>query len=365
MALTQVQGQMIAPSTTLTTPTLTTPNITSGLTLTGAAGTVGQVLSSGGSGSAPTWATVSSDTVGFKNRIINGAMGIWQRGTSGFGPGVYGADRWYLDGVSATSQRSTDVPSTSFQYSNEWGYPGSASCSIRQRIESLNSFDLAGQTITVSLWAKSTSGTTALSYSLDYPTATDNFSSLTNISSFVQIGASSLSTSWTYYTFTVSIPAGATTGLQLSFNRNTGGSATTRITGVQLEKGSSATSFDYRSFTTELTLCQRYFEKSFNYEQIPANGPNTSSFVTNAGLYGGYCSNNFPWGGVVYYKVTKRTGPSITTYGNSNGQGWANGGFTANAFGDSGGGTQSMTVNQQAVGGYTPVSAHWTASAEL
>jgi hypothetical protein len=35
--------------------------------------------------------------------------------------------------------------------------------------------------------------------------------------------------------------------------------ATFYITGVQLEKGSTATSFDYRPYGTELSLCQRYF----------------------------------------------------------------------------------------------------------
>jgi hypothetical protein len=35
--------------------------------------------------------------------------------------------------------------------------------------------------------------------------------------------------------------------------------ATWQITGVQLEKGSTATSFDYRPFGTELALCQRYY----------------------------------------------------------------------------------------------------------
>lgn len=44
---------------TLTAPTLTSPNITTALTLTGAAGTSGQLLTSGGSGAAPTWTTVS------------------------------------------------------------------------------------------------------------------------------------------------------------------------------------------------------------------------------------------------------------------------------------------------------------------
>jgi hypothetical protein len=37
--------------------------------------------------------------------------------------------------------------------------------------------------------------------------------------------------------------------------------ATFYITGVQLEKGTTATSFDYRPYGTELALCQRYFQQ--------------------------------------------------------------------------------------------------------
>ena len=44
---------------TLTAPTIASANITTALTLTGAAGTSGQVLTSGGSGAAPTWTTAS------------------------------------------------------------------------------------------------------------------------------------------------------------------------------------------------------------------------------------------------------------------------------------------------------------------
>ena len=58
---TTLSGSTTLPSSTsLTTPTLVTPNITTGLTLTGAAGTSGQYLTSAGSGSAPTWSTPSA-----------------------------------------------------------------------------------------------------------------------------------------------------------------------------------------------------------------------------------------------------------------------------------------------------------------
>jgi len=49
---------------TLTAPVLTSPNITTALTLTGASGTSGQVLTSGGSGAAPTWQTAGGGSTG-------------------------------------------------------------------------------------------------------------------------------------------------------------------------------------------------------------------------------------------------------------------------------------------------------------
>ena len=55
-----VNTTSLAASLSLTTPTLVTPNITTGLLLTSAAGTSGQVVTSAGSGAAPTWSTIST-----------------------------------------------------------------------------------------------------------------------------------------------------------------------------------------------------------------------------------------------------------------------------------------------------------------
>jgi hypothetical protein len=57
------------------------------------------------------------------------------------------------------------------------------------------------------------------------------------------------------------------TSAQATWSSTTG--ATFYITGVQLEKGSTATSFDYRPYGTELQLCQRY---AFNFNSTNANG---------------------------------------------------------------------------------------------
>lgn len=200
--------------------------------------------------------SISALGYGFKNRLINGSMGVWQRGTS-FSSG-YTTDRWFLSFGTATITQSTDVPS-GFKYS--MSVVGTGSPSMSQRIESVNCTDLVGQSVTVSFWAKQTTGAAASSIGLAlyYPTATDNFASI------VQIGSNMMftgTTGWVQYTATfTNLPSGAANGLQCIVFSNPSSSTTTLFTGVQLEKGSVATNFDWRPYGTELALCQRYYYK--------------------------------------------------------------------------------------------------------
>jgi hypothetical protein len=69
--------------------------------------------------------------------------------------------------------------------------------------------------------------------------------------------------------------------------------ATFYITGVQLEVGTQATSFEYRQYTTELQLCQRYYESGRGY----AGSRNADNFYL----------------GIAYFKVTKRATPTMTS----------------------------------------------------
>jgi hypothetical protein len=235
--------------------------------------------------------STSGSPFGFKNRIINGAMGIWQRGTSSSTLGAFVADRWGVTaGTSVTATRSTDVPS-GFQYS--LSLAGTNFPQTYQRIESLNCVDLPGQTITISFWAKQTSGAGAnsLAVGLSTPTAVDNYSAINTIEVTTFTG----STSWTQYaaTFT-NVSATIANGLQVLLYANTAGSATFLITGVQLEKGSTATSFDYRPYGTELALCQRYYE------------------TAGASLYVNFAISSVS--NILYgnWRVTKRAAPTIT-----------------------------------------------------
>jgi len=67
-----------------------------------------------------------------------------------------------------------------------------------------------------------------------------------------------------------------------------------QITGVQLEKGSTATSFDYRPYGTELQLCQRYFE-----------------IMENASMQGSADSATL-FIGVYRFLIEKRSAPTLT-----------------------------------------------------
>jgi hypothetical protein len=60
--------------------------------------------------------------------------------------------------------------------------------------------------------------------------------------------------------------------------------ATFYITGVQLEKGSTATSFDYRPYGTELALCQRYCHA---FSSVPLGRTRDSDTVQGPGVYMG------------------------------------------------------------------------------
>jgi hypothetical protein len=89
---------------------------------------------------------------------------------------------------------------------------------------------------------------------------------------------------------------GATSGVI-----NTNG-ATFYLTGVQLEVGTQATTFDYRSYGTELALCQRYYQKTLA-DSGGVAGFSGFNDTTTVGLF------------YYYFPVYMRTEPTLTTTG--------------------------------------------------
>jgi hypothetical protein len=235
---------------------------------------------------------------GFKNRIINGDMRIDQRnaGASGTG-GAYTVDRWaYFQTQTSkgTWQQNAGSVTPPNGFKNYLGFTSSSSYSVtssdifmfRQFIEGFNVADLNwgtanAQTITVSFWVRSSlTGTfggsvnnnaNSRSYPFSYTISvantweqktitiagdttgtwtTDNTAGVTLIFG-LGVGSTNSGTAGTWASTGYYSATGATSVV------GTNG-ATWYVTGVQLEKGSTATSFDYRPYGTELALCQRY-----------------------------------------------------------------------------------------------------------
>ena len=284
-------------------------------------------------------------TTGFKNRIINGNMIIWQRGTS-FSAIGYTADRWsFYAGTSPVVTQSSDVPA-GYRYSA--ALSGTSSTGFTQKIESNNVSDLSGQSITVSFWLKQTvgAGSNAIAISLSYATAQDNFGSTTSI------GSTNITTtsSWAYYTATFNnLPSGVTNGLQCTIVTNSGSAVAFQLTGVQLEVGTTATNFDFRSYGTELALCQRYYE-------IGGSG--------NAVTWSGNTNSGSIYYTTIKFIVNKRVNTPVITTTNVNNLGFSS---TASVV-DSG----STTFNESRLQRTSTSSVNgayfgdsWTVNAEL
>jgi hypothetical protein len=372
----------------------------------------GTLSSSGGYGAvSATTLTVNSNNIsadnslGFRNRIINGDMRIDQRNagavtTPASGPAVYTLDRWAFANISdagvATVDQDTSAP-TGFSYSYkvqtttaDATVAATDRVALVHQIEGFNTSDFgfgtaSAKTVILSFWVRSSlTGTFG-----------GNINNNGNTRSYIFNYTISTADTWEYKTITIpgdtsGTWVGATNGkgVGLLFSlmagtdfqgtvntwnaanvHNTSGAvnllgtlnATWYITGVQLEVGSVATPFERRPYGTELSLCQRYFEKTYAVGTAPAA-------VTDNGMQVENVDDGLIQRVSIRYKVTKRdNSQTVTIYNNATGA-------TASVRTNSG--------NNYAVGGayaigesgcfidYTPAagefaSFHWTVSSEL
>ena len=215
-----------------------------------------------------------------KNKIINGDFGIWQRGTSitcANNVATYVADRFavgagYSSG-STVASRQTFTPGTApvagyegsffLRVTNAAGGSPSPYLDIAQRVEDVRVF--AGQTVTLSFWAKA-----SVSTNLN-PLIRQNFGSGGSSNVDSSPTAQTATTSWARYSFTLAIPSisGKTIGTSsyLEFYLLNGfyaANQTIDIWGVQFEAGSTATAFQTATGTIqgELAACQRYYYRT-------------------------------------------------------------------------------------------------------
>ena len=269
----------------------------------------------------------------FRNRIINGAMMIDQRNAGASvtaNDGVFAVDRFKFamsQSSKGTGQKSAVAPAgfvNSLLFTSTSAYTAGAAenFNIAQYVEGFNVADfgwgtLNAQPVALSFWVRSSlTGTFGGSITNGNVTRSYPFTFTINAANTFEYKTVVISgdTSGTW-------PTDSGLGLRVFFGLGCGSSvsgtasawvaggyfsatgatsvvgtngATFYITGVQLEKGSTATSFDYRPYGSELALCQRYYST-----------PTSSRFylggalTTNAGMV------------TVYLPVTMRTSPTV------------------------------------------------------
>lgn len=291
----------------------------------------------------------------FKNRIINGSQIINQRNTTvtanSGNSTPFATDRWRATCSVATAtaftlQQSSTAPagftkSLLATVTNNTS-PSGGEVEIFYTIEGYNVADLGfgtadAKTFTLSFWVNSSvTGT----YGVGFENTAGTY---TYVGTYTVNSANT----WEQKTITVTGPTSGTfdktndRGLTLRFDLGSGSGyeqaagswvnsgstrnrtsacvtwitnsgATFYLTGVQLEVGTVATSFDFRSYGQELALCQRYYEKSYNIDVVPGTNSGPGRLIWSGSSSG---SNNAF--GQVFYKVSKRAEGTATFYTSS------------------------------------------------
>lgn len=245
------------------------------------------------------------------NYTINGNFDLWQRGISFSNPnGIYTADRYIVSNQIDTNvsvSRSTTVPNEISTYSLRFetlGTGGSSAYSdIRQTIEDINYKNLLGKYVTLSAYVKIDSSYLGVGGLIGIETdSVDSFDLSTinttnwvkvSVSSFIQTNASQVNALFRLDR------SGITTGLGYNISQ------------VKIEEGLTYTPFINRPFQQELALCQRYFEKSCDHDDILGItiGCNVNLIPTEASVVRVSTA-----GGCTRFAVPKRTTPTVTIY---------------------------------------------------
>lgn len=337
----------------------------------------------------------------FRNRIINGDMRIDQRNA---GAAVtqstaiqYCVDRFQIVGnvASKFTAQQSDVPAAVSGFTKALKITSSSTYSVgagdyfmlRQPIEGLNYADLG--------WGTANAQAITLSFKV-YSSLTGTFGGAIENSGGNRSYAFSytVASANTWTNVSVTIPGDTTgtwvtdsgLGLQLAFALGVGSTysgtagswgatryfsvtgatsvvgtngATFYITGVQLEKGSVSTPFEFRPYGAELALCQRYYETSYPAGTAPGSVSSTAP-TTNAG------SATFrAW---LDFKVVKRSSPTVVLYSSDTGASGklrdAISGSDLTALSDNAT-TSGTRVSADSVGVGNVIRWHYTASSEL
>lgn len=323
-----------------------------------------------------------------RNYLRNGSMRIWQRGPSAtftVSTGQeYNADRWAAvlaggSGSSITRQLYTG----SFRYALRYDRTAaSTDVNVRRLVQVFTTEDaiqLAGKTITLAFQARAGANYSAASGTLttriSWGTGSDEslasylagtWTGQTNIGD----SAHTLTTTDTRFSRSVSIPSNATQ-IAVEFRWTPVGTAGAAdyvdVTGVVVHPGSVLLDFPHERFADELLECQRFYNKTFDYDVQPAANLN-SILGALAGVGTGATNGdvNVNW----FFPTEMRIAPSITTFNwGSSGTSWRDAADSTNyarvvgAVGQRSVAIASSTSDN--IGGGDRVYLHAIAEAEL
>ena len=260
-------------------------------------------------------ATLGLSYITNRNVLINGNFKIDQRNAGAAQTITAGAalaytlDRWYAycTGANVTTQQIASSGENRLRFT---GLASNTAVGLGQRIEDVNCMDLAGNTATLSCKLSSTS-LTSITWTAYYANTADTFGTLASpTKTQIATGTFTITSTEATYSTNISIPAPATTGIEIVF---TGGALlgtqTLTIGDVQLEKGSVRTEFEVRPYGLELALCQRYYAKTFDNQTAPAqNAGSTNAIRAMATVTAQPIFSNWS------LPETMRAAPTVTTY---------------------------------------------------
>lgn len=316
-----------------------------------------------------------------RQAIINGNFEIWQRGVS-FSPinGQYTADRYmviYSAGggsipsvtISRNEIQMGELPNSIYSYRVSPSTAGTTAANqyyiIQHKIENGVRYLCGnGKKVTLSFWARSDipGKKIAIDSGQEYGTGGSPSSiSLLNGTSWT------LTNTWKKYsyTFTTTTLSDKVFGTNkddsltvefwmtwgTNFLTRTGSTAAESFVGagnidiaqVQLCTGEMALPFQPKSFAEELRVCQRYYEKSYDYNTF-AGAAADVNMVGGEFMSGTNTTNLL--GYRTSFKVTKRVAPTINIYDQAGAIGKVTAGLS-NASGQNG---VSVTVNSSRIG---------------
>lgn len=200
---------------------------------------------------------------GLRNKLTNGTFLLDQRNSGAAqtivnaAALVYTVDRFYAycTGANVTGQRIAGTSPNAYLYRFTSASASVTKIAFAQRIENVNCQDLAGNTATLSV-DLSNSLLTTVTWNAWYANTANTFGTLASPTrTSIATGTFTVTSTLTRYSTNISIPAGATTGIEVELSVGSQTSGTWSIGSVQLELGSVATPFEQRPLALETQLC--------------------------------------------------------------------------------------------------------------